>query len=152
MEQEENKAARSDTEAAGSDASDTRDHQIDDAERARHLEEEIRRLPVRDHLFLMMHSLSDLALIRLGLAGKADLGLDLDQARLAIDGFRALLGVVEKVGSSEEIAPRKAVLAQLQLAYAAAVRAKTGEDSGARPKDSPGRSTETGAAESRTES
>jgi len=123
-EQEDSRAGESGAQAGGSSATGSRG---DEAERTRRLEEEIRRLPVRDHLFLMMHSLSDLAAIRLGLVGESDAGRDLEQARLAIEGYRALLGVLETAGSSQEIGPRRALLAQLQLAYAAAVKAEASE-------------------------
>lgn len=123
MEQEETKSVRPD--GAKTTGPQSLDPQATDKEQARRLEEELRRMPVRDHLLLMMHSLSDLALTRLGLLGKSDLSRDLDQARLAIEGFRALLGVVETASSSQDLSAHRDILAQLQLAYAAAVGAPT---------------------------
>ncbi len=84
------------------------------------LEEEIRNLPVADHVLYMMHSLSALAVGRLGLSGEAQPERDLDQARLAIDAFKALLEVVEGVRIADAAAHR-GMLSQLQLAYVAAL-------------------------------
>jgi hypothetical protein len=86
-------------------------------EAMRRLQEEIGRLSVADHLVLMMHSLSSLAIDRLGLGQESADRKDLDQARLAIDGFRALLGVLEGKRPAEEITAHRAALSQLQLAY-----------------------------------
>ncbi|MCX8033049.1 MAG: DUF1844 domain-containing protein [Thermoleophilia bacterium] len=91
-------------------------------------EEKIRGLPVSDHLFLMMHSLSDLALLRLGIVGDTQgKAINLQEAQLAIDAYKSLLEVVERVCSREETVPRRHVLAQLQLAYAAVVEKQAGE-------------------------
>ncbi len=45
------------------------------------------------------------------------------QARLAIEAFKALLGVLEQVRPAGEVAGHRGVLSQLQLAYAGAVTA-----------------------------
>jgi len=97
-------------------------------EKKQRLEEQIRNLPVSDHLLLMMHSLSDLALLRLGLIAETKGQVDLKQAQLAIDAYKSLLEIVEKACPREQTVPRRHVLAQLQLAYAASVeeQAKVG--------------------------
>lgn len=94
-------------------------------------EEKIRSLPVSDHLFLMMHSLSDLALLRLGIVGDTkEKAINLQEAQLAIDAYKSLLEIVERVCSREETVPRRHVLAQLQLAYAAVVEKQASEHAG----------------------
>jgi hypothetical protein len=89
----------------------------DEREAIRRLEEEIGRLSVADHVLLMMHSLSSLAVDRLGASPQTEARKDLDQARLAIDAFRALLGVLEGRRSVDEITAHRAALSQLQMAY-----------------------------------
>jgi len=95
----------------------------EEAELAARLQEEIRNLAVSDHLLFMMQSLSALAVGRLGLSGEAAPVRDLEQSRLAIDAFRALMGVLEGVRPAGEMAAHRGMLSQLQLAYAAAVSA-----------------------------
>ena len=88
-----------------------------DAAAMERLQEEIRNLPVSDHVLYMMHSLSALAVARLGLSPDAAARRDLDQARLAIDCFKALMEVVGEARPSEENAIHRGTLSQLQLAY-----------------------------------
>jgi len=64
--------------------------QAEDAEMMERLQEEIRNLPVAEHLIYMMDSLSTLAVGRMGLAPDAKSGQDLEQARLAIDPRNAV--------------------------------------------------------------
>ena len=59
---------------------------------------------------------------------------DLEQVRDAIDGVRALLGVLERT-LSKELGPLRDALAQLQLAYAR--EAQTTADTGAAPQRQP---------------
>ena len=106
--------------------------QAEDAEMMERLQEEIRNLPVAEHLIYMMHSLSALAVGRMGLAPDAGSGKDLDQARLAIDAFRALLEIVEKAKPGQ-VAALRGMLSQLQLTYVDALgagRAGEGEPEG----------------------
>ena len=93
----------------------------DEREAMRRFEEEIGRLTVADHVLLMMHSLSSLAVERLGLTPETAGRKDLDQARLAIDAFRALLGVLDDKRPAEEMTAHRAALAQLQMAYVSAL-------------------------------
>jgi hypothetical protein len=93
----------------------------DEREAMRRLEEEIGRLSVADHVLLMMHSLSSLAVERLGISPETAGRKDLEQARLAIDAFKALLGLLEGKRPAEEITDHRAVLAQLQMAYVGAL-------------------------------
>lgn len=93
----------------------------DEQEAMQRLQEEIGRLSVADHVVLMMHSLSSLAVDRLGLGQEPGARKDLAQARLAIDGFRALLGVLEGKRPAEEVTAHRAALSQLQMAYVGAL-------------------------------
>jgi hypothetical protein len=106
-------------EIAGEEATDP---QATEAQNMERLQEEIRNLPVSDHLLYMMHSLSALAVGRMGTTPEDAARRDLDQARLAIDGYKALLEVVELVWPPEGMAVHRGVLSQLQLAYLEAMR------------------------------
>jgi hypothetical protein len=90
-------------------------------EETQRLEQQIERLPVADHVLLMMHSLSALAVDRLGLVPETVARRDLEQARLAIDAFKALMGTLEGRCSAEEMTAHRSVLSQLQLAYVGAL-------------------------------
>jgi hypothetical protein len=96
-------------------------------------------------------SLVNLGARRLGLAGGTDPaqgaagddrssgGRDLVQVRDAIDGVRALLGVLER-SVPEELRPLRDALSQLQLAYAREAQAGAGGDgSGERATPQPGK-------------
>jgi hypothetical protein len=93
----------------------------DELEAMQRLQEEIGRMSVADHVLLMMHSLSSLAVDRLGLAPESAARKDLEQARLAIDAYKALLGTLEGKRPAEEITAHRAALSQLQLAYVGAL-------------------------------
>ncbi len=93
----------------------------EEREAMRRFEEEIGRLTVADHVLLMMQSLSSLAVERMGVNPEAVDRKDPEQARLAIDAFRALLGVLEGRRPAEEITGNRAVLSQLQMAYVASL-------------------------------
>lgn len=92
----------------------------EEREALRRFEEEMAKLTVADHVTLMMQSLPSLAAERLGMSPETAARKDLEQARLAIDAFKALLGVLEGRRPAEEIAAHRAVLSQLQVAYVAA--------------------------------
>ncbi len=94
----------------------------DEAEMAR-LQEEISNMPVSEHLVYMVHSLSALAVARLGLTADTSAKRDLDQARLAIDALKALVGVLEPARPTGEMAALRGMLSQLQLAYVSALGA-----------------------------
>ena len=117
MLEEEPKAQEVEHETAGAG----RDPNAGEREAMRRFEEEISRLSVTDHVLLMMQSLSSLAVERLGISSEAAGRKDPEQARLAIDAFRALLGVLEGKRPADEIAGHRAVLSQLQMAYVASL-------------------------------
>jgi hypothetical protein len=93
----------------------------EEAEMMARLQEEIANLPVAEHLVYMLHSLSALAVSRLGLSADTKERRDLAQAQLAIDAFKAVLGVLEPVRPAGEVSAHRGMLSQLQLAYAAAM-------------------------------
>jgi len=90
------------------------------------LEEELRRITVRDVLLQTVVSLVNLGGQRLGLAeGARDLR-DLGQVRTAIEGVRALLPVLE-AEDAEQVRPVRDALSQLQIAYAREIGGGEGE-------------------------
>jgi hypothetical protein len=99
---------------------ETVDMQAEDAESMERLQREIRNLPVTEHLLYMMHSLSALAVDRLGLGGGDSTQRDLAQARVAIDAYKALVDVLERA-KPDQVPAHRGVLSQLQMAYVAAV-------------------------------
>jgi hypothetical protein len=80
------------------------------------LEEQMRRITVEDVLLQTIVTLINLGARRLGIAGPPEESgeKDVEQARLAIEGARALIGLVPQ----EEIGPIRDALSQLQLAFA----------------------------------
>jgi hypothetical protein len=102
--------------------------EMDDQEAMRRLQEEIGRLPVADHIVLMMHSLSSLVIERLGLTPEGAVHRDLEQARLAIDAFKALVGVLEDRRPAEEITAHRSVLSELQMAYVGCLSAAPADE------------------------
>jgi hypothetical protein len=92
-----------------------------DAEAMASLQEQINNLPVSEHVVYMLQSLSSLAIDRLGLVEQSAARRDPAQARLAIDAFRALLGVLEGERPAEEIATYRGMLSQLQMGYVGAL-------------------------------
>jgi hypothetical protein len=93
------------------------------------LEDELRRITVRDVLLQTVVSLVNLAGQRLGLAEGGEDMRDLPQVRLAIEGVRALLPLLEEE-SPEQVRPVREALAQLQMVYAREVGAAGGPPEG----------------------
>jgi len=89
----------------------------EEAELLARLEDQVRRMSVGEHLVYMVESLAGLCTRKLGLTEGTREERDLDQARLAIDAFKALLQVAEPVRPQQEVAAHRSLLAQLQLAY-----------------------------------
>jgi hypothetical protein len=85
------------------------------------LEEELRRITVRDVLLQTVVSLVNLGGQRLGLGEGAEEMRDLGQVRLAIEGVRALLPLLEEE-SPEQVKPVREALSQLQMVYAREAR------------------------------
>ncbi len=91
------------------------------------LEEQMRHIRVEDVILQTVVTLINLGARRLGLTGSPEEAgeRDPEQARLAIEGARALIGLVD----TEELKPLRDALSQLQMAY---VQASGG---GAQPTD-----------------
>jgi hypothetical protein len=104
------------------------------------LEEQLKSLRVEDVVVQTIVTLVNLGGRRAGLAPGTEAERDPDQLRLAIDGARALLGLIEAELGPDGAAIRDA-LSQLQLAYAqlAGGSGEGGSGSGgpAAPQDPP---------------
>jgi hypothetical protein len=81
------------------------------------LEEQMRRITVQDVLIQTVVTLINLGGRRLGLAGPPEEAgdKDLEQARLAIEGARALVPLLPQ---EADLGPVRDALSQLQMAYA----------------------------------
>jgi hypothetical protein len=86
-----------------------------EAEMRAALEEQMRRITVQDVLIQTVVTLINLGGRRLGLAGPPEEAgeRDLEQARLAIEGARALVPLLPQ----EDLGPVRDALSQLQMAY-----------------------------------
>ena len=98
-------------------------------------EAELARLDASDMVAQALVSLMNLGAVRLSPPGDAE--PDLQQARDAIDGARALLPILER-SRPQEAAQLKAPLAQLQMAYVRAAPAGADEGSPAATDSQPG--------------
>ena len=99
-------------------------------------EEELSRISSTDMMLQAAVSLLNVGGYRLGLGGApgappaAD--RDLEQVRDAIDGVRALVGILER-RIPQELGPLRDALSQLQLAYAREAQAGSRADPGVQP-------------------
>jgi hypothetical protein len=102
------------------------------------LEEELRRITVRDVLLQTVVSLVNLAGQRLGLSEDTRELRDLDQVRMAIEAVRSLLPLLEEE-HPEQVRPVRDALSQLQMAYAreAGAGAPPGGEGGGEPREEP---------------
>jgi hypothetical protein len=89
----------------------------EEAEFAARLEEELKRVKISDVLVQTLYTLSSLGYHKLGTEHR-----DLPQARLAIDSLRALLPVLKGEAPAEVVRDFEQVVANMQLAYASAVK------------------------------
>lgn len=92
-----------------------------DEELVQRLEEELKKLKVSDLLVQTLYTLSSLGYRKLSEEDR-----DLDQAQLAIEALRALLPVLEGAVGEEIVRDFKQVTANLQLAYAEAIKGADG--------------------------
>jgi hypothetical protein len=90
-------------------------------------EAELSRITTADMILQAAVSLLNLGGRRLGLAPGAKGERDLEQVRDAVDGVRALLGILERSVAAAELRPLRDALSQLQMAYAREARAGGGE-------------------------
>lgn len=113
------------------------------------LEEQMRRITVQDVLIQTVVTLINLGGRRLGLAGPPEQAgaKDLEQARLAIEGARALLPLLPQ---EADLGPVRDALSQLQMAFAresAAPKQQADEGEPETPAEAPPSSTETASDE-----
>jgi hypothetical protein len=94
-------------------------------------EEELSRISSADMILQTAVSLLNLGGRRLGLAPGSEQERDLEQVRDAVDGVRALLEILERSASAQELRPLRDALSQLQMAYAREAQAGAGADPGA---------------------
>jgi hypothetical protein len=93
------------------------EQQLSEEELRARLEEEMKRITVRDVLLQTVVTLVNLGGQRLGLGeGGADMR-DLEQARMAIEGVRAMLPLLEQE-NPEQVRPVRDALSHLQMVYA----------------------------------
>jgi hypothetical protein len=94
------------------------------------LEEQMRRITVQDVLIQTVVTLINLGGRRLGLAGPPEQAgdKDLEQARLAIEGARALVPLLPQ---EQELGPVRDALSQLQMAYVQESQGAEGSAQGA---------------------
>ena len=93
------------------------------------LEEQMRHIRVEDVLLQTIVTLINLGARRLGLTGVEGEEPQPDEARLAIDGARALVPLVPE----QEAAPIRDALSQLQMAYVQQQGAGSGEQGAEQP-------------------
>lgn len=96
--------------------------ELDQEEVARELAEELRRLRVEDVLVNTLVHVSSIGYRRLGLTEESRGERDLPQTALAIETMQALVPVLEDFLPQELIASFEDQVANLQLAYAQAVK------------------------------
>lgn len=98
------------------------------------LQEQMRKISVGDYLIYIMQSVSAMGLRKLGLSPETAGERDLEQSRMAIDAFKALLNVVERARPADEVTAHRAMLSQMQLAYVASLNPPSepepGDDAG----------------------
>ncbi len=108
------------------------------------LEEELKRISVRDVLLQSAVTLVNLGGQRLGLSATSRDSRNLEESRIAIEALRALVPLLEQQ-DAEEVRPLRDALAQLQMAYAheaqsaGADRDPGAEDGGPAPPPGQGR-------------
>ncbi len=116
----------------------------DEQELLEQLEAELRRMEVGDYLAQLLITLSSLAFQRLGLTPDTTADRDLDQARLAVDAFAAVLDVWAPTRPADEAAMFRSTLHQMRMAFVAATT------SPARPHTDPAATQETDPATQET--
>ena len=106
------------------------------------LEEQMRHIRVEDVLLQTIVTLINLGARRLGMAGPPEEAGEKDpnQARLAIEGARALIALIP----GPEVQPIRDALSQLQMAY---VQEVGGAESGKQKAEGPGAAPEPEASE-----
>jgi len=114
-------------------------------------EAELSRITSADMILQSAVSLLNLGGRRLGLAPGSEGERDLEQARDAVDGVRALLEILERSTPAQELRPLRDALSQLQMAYARAAQDGGADASAAARRPGTGQGAQSPAA-ARTES
>ena len=105
-------------------------------EEIRQLQAELDRISVDDVLIQTVVTLLNVGARKAGLSGE-DAPVDLDETRLAIDGARALLPLLEERHGAQ-LGPVKDMVSQLQMAYAQKAQGGEGAPQAAQPPADPG--------------
>jgi hypothetical protein len=105
-------------------------------------EAELSRVTSADMILQTVASLLNIGGLRLGLVPEAKVERDLEQVHDAIDGVRALLPILERRSSQEQLRALRDALAQLQMAYTREVQTgapapQPAEQPPPAPKESP---------------
>ena len=116
-----------------------------EAEMRAALEEQMRRITVQDVLIQTVVTLINLGGRRLGLAGPPEEAgeRDLQQARLAIEGARALVPLLPQ----EDLGPVRDALSQLQMAYVQLAQAAEGPETAGNEGEPEGEAPAPGASQ-----
>ena len=110
------------------------------------LEEQMRRITVQDVLIQTVVTLINLGGRRLGLAGPPEQAgeMDIEQARLAIEGARALVPLLPQ---DADLGPVRDALSQLQMAYVQGVEGGSQKAEGGQEGGEPQAEADTSAQE-----
>ena len=100
--------------------------ELEQAQLARELAEELRKLRVEDVLVNTLVHVSTIGYRRLGLTEDSLDERDLDQSRLAIETMQALVPVLEGFLPEDVVSGFQEQVANLQLAYAKAAKESDG--------------------------
>jgi Domain of unknown function (DUF1844) len=101
------------------------------------IEAELRRIGVGDYLAQLLITLSSMAFQRLGLTPETAADRDLEQARLAVDAFAAVLEVWAPTRPADEAAMFRSTLHQMRMAFVAAAAGSTAAESVSPGDDTP---------------
>ncbi len=101
------------------------------------IEAELRRMGVGDYLAQLLMTLSSMAFQRLGLTPETAADRDVDQARLAVDAFAAVLEVWTPTRPADEAAMFRSTLHQMRMAFVAATAGAVTPETVSPGNDSP---------------
>jgi hypothetical protein len=106
------------------------EHELEQEAIARELADELRKLRVEDVVVNTLVHVSSIGYRRLGLTEDSRDERDLDQTSLAIETMQALVPVLKDFLSEELVTSFEEQIANLQLAYAKAVKSSGEADAG----------------------
>lgn len=116
---------------------DENEHRQNEEELLEQIQDEMRRIGVGDYLAQLLITLSSMAFQRLGLTPETAADRDVDQARLAVDAFAAVLEVWAPTRPADEAAMFRSTLHQMRMAFVAAAAATMTSESVSPGDDSP---------------